>query len=64
MAWLHLKHVTEERLDKAIVRVINAYNQFALQKFWDSGERASVDGTKWNLYEQNGGSSRNEKIVR
>lgn len=53
VAWLNLRHVTEERLDKAIVRVINAYNQFALPKYWGSGKHASADGTKWNLYEQN-----------
>lgn len=53
VAWLNLRHVTEERLDKAIVKVINAYNQFALPKFWGSGNRVSADGTKWNLYEQN-----------
>lgn len=53
VAWLNLRHVTEERLDKAIVKVINAYNQFALPKFWGSGKRVSADGTKWNLYEQN-----------
>jgi TnpA family transposase len=45
--------VTEERLDKAIVKVINAYNQFTLPKFWGSGSRVSADGTKWNLCEQN-----------
>lgn len=53
VAWLNLKYVTEERLDKAIVKVINAYNQFPLPKFWGSGKRASADGTKWSLYEQN-----------
>src|SRR5690606_8567572 len=30
VAWLNLKHVTEQRLDKAIVKVINAYNRFSL----------------------------------
>ncbi len=53
VAWLNLKHVTEERLDKATVKIINAYNQFTLPKFWGSGKRVSADGTKWNLYEQN-----------
>jgi TnpA family transposase len=53
VAWLNLKHITEERLDKAIVKVINAYNQFALPKYWGDGKRASADGTKWSLYEQN-----------
>jgi Tn3 transposase DDE domain len=53
VAWLNLRHVTEKRLDKAIVKVINAYNQFSLPKFWGSGSRVPADGTKWNLYEQN-----------
>lgn len=53
VAWLNLKHVTEPRLDKAIVKVINAYNRFALPRYWGSGKSASADGTKWNIYEQN-----------
>ncbi len=53
VAWLNLKHVTEDRLDKAIVKVINAYNRFALPHYWGSGKSASADGTKWNIYEKN-----------
>lgn len=53
VAWLNLKHVTEQRLDKAIVKVINAYNRFALPRYWGSGKSASADGTKSNLYEEN-----------
>lgn len=53
VAWLNLKHVTEQRLDKAIMKVINAYNRFALPRYWGSGKSASADGTKWNMYEQN-----------
>lgn len=53
VAWLNLRHITEERLDKAIVKVINAYSRFALPRYWGSGKHASADGTKWNLYEQN-----------
>ncbi|PVX36703.1 MULTISPECIES: Tn3 family transposase [Janthinobacterium] len=53
VAWLNLKHVTEQRLDKAIVKVINAYNRFALPRYWGSGKSASADGTKWNIYEAN-----------
>lgn len=53
VAWLNLHHVTEERLDKAIVDVINMYNKFRLPNYWGSGKHASADGTKWNLYEQN-----------
>lgn len=53
VAWLNLKHVTEQRLDKAIFKVINAYNRFALPRYWGSGKSASADGTKWSMYEQN-----------
>jgi TnpA family transposase len=47
------RHITEEKLDKAINKVINAYNCFSLPKYWGTGERASADGTKWDLYEKN-----------
>lgn len=53
VAWLNLKHATEERLDKAIVQVVNAYNKFDLPKYWGTGRHVSADGTKWDLYEQN-----------
>ena len=53
VAWLNLHHITEERLDEAIVKVINAYKRFALPKFWGSGKRAAADGTKWAMYEKN-----------
>ncbi len=47
------RHVTDDNLEKAIVEVINAYNDFMLPKIWGSGQRAAADGTKWDLYEQN-----------
>ncbi|MDR0769576.1 MAG: Tn3 family transposase [Burkholderiales bacterium] len=53
ISWLNLKYVSEDLLDKAIVKVINYYNKFELPGYWGTGKRASVDGTKWNLYEQN-----------
>ena len=53
VAWLNLHHVIEERLDQAIVKVINAYRRFALPSFWGSGKRAAADGTKWSMYEKN-----------
>ena len=53
VAWLNLHHITEERLDDAIVKVINAYRRFALPSFWGSGKRAAADGTKWSMYEKN-----------
>lgn len=53
IAWLNLRHVTEENLDNAIAKTINRYNEFMLPKQWGNGEHASVDGTKWDVYEQN-----------
>jgi TnpA family transposase len=53
VSWLNLHHMTEERMEKATVQVINAYNKFSLPKFWGTGKSASADGTKWNMYEQN-----------
>ncbi|OAI19081.1 Tn3 family transposase [Methylomonas koyamae] len=53
VAWLNIKYVTEDVLEQAIVKVINAYNQFELPNYWGSGKHVSADGTKWNLYEQN-----------
>ena len=53
ISWLNLKYVSEDLLDKAIVKVINAYNKFELPGYWGTGKHASADGAKWSLYEQN-----------
>ncbi|MBA3438385.1 MAG: Tn3 family transposase [Pyrinomonadaceae bacterium] len=53
IAWINQRHITEEKLDEAITRVINGYNRFRLPELWGSGRSASADGTKWDLYEQN-----------
>jgi TnpA family transposase len=53
IAWVNQRHVTEDLLDKMIIEIINAYNQFQLPRAWGTGKSASADGTKWNLYEQN-----------
>ncbi len=47
VAWLNQQYVTEETLDRAIVKVINCFNQFQLPKYWGSGMSASADGKKW-----------------
>jgi hypothetical protein len=46
LAWIDLRHITEDTLDAAITTLINAYNRFALPKFWGSGKSASADGMK------------------
>ena len=53
IAWIDQHHITEDKLDAAILTLINAYNGFALPKLWGSGHHASADGMKWDLYEQN-----------
>jgi hypothetical protein len=53
LAFANQRHVTEEKLDEAITKVINAYNKFALPRPWGTGKSASADGTKWDLYEDN-----------
>jgi len=53
LSWVHWRHISEEGIDKAIQEVINAYHKFALPRRWGTGKSASVDGTQWDLYEQN-----------
>lgn len=53
VAYVNRRHINEAKLLNANVEVINEYNKFALPKFWGSGESASADGTKWDVYEQN-----------
>ncbi|MGK7889748.1 MAG: Tn3 family transposase [Leptolyngbyaceae cyanobacterium] len=52
-SWVNRRHISEAGLQEAITHIINAYNHFALPKFWGTGNSASVDGTKWDMYEQN-----------
>lgn len=53
VAWVNQRHVKEEKLDEANKHIINEYNRFKLPKYWGTGESASADGTKWDLYEKN-----------
>jgi TnpA family transposase len=53
IGWVDKRHVTEDKLQDAIVKVINSYNRFSLPKFWGTGKSASADGTQWDMYEKN-----------
>lgn len=53
LAWINSHHITEERLNRAITKVINTYHRFSLPKYWGSGKSVSADGTQWEMYEQN-----------
>ena len=53
LSLINQRHVSEDTLQQAIVKVINAYHRFKLPKYWGAGKHASVDGTKWDIYENN-----------
>lgn len=53
ISWVFNHHVTELRLNKAIEKIINVYNQFDLPKRWGDNSSMSVDGSHWDMYEQN-----------
>lgn len=46
-------HVTETKIENAIVQIINAYNSLQLPKYWGSGKVAATDGTQIDLYTHN-----------
>ncbi|WP_373538752.1 Tn3 family transposase [Chamaesiphon sp.] len=50
---VHQRHIDLDKLQAAITIVIDSYNRFNLPKYWGTGDRASVDGTKWDIYENN-----------
>jgi TnpA family transposase len=53
VAYAHQHHIDTDKLQAANATIINAYNRFSLPKLWGDGKRASVDGTKWDIYEDN-----------
>jgi TnpA family transposase len=53
LSWIHHEHISEEKLDAAITRVINGYARFDLPRRWGSSKRASADGTRWEIYTHN-----------
>ena len=50
---VHQRHIDPDKLQASITVLINAYNRFSLPKYWGTGNQASVDGTKWDIYENN-----------
>lgn len=53
IARLFNHHISEEKVDSVIAKLINQYNLFTLPKKWGDGSSASVDGTFWDMYKQN-----------
>ena len=52
-SFVNRRHVTAQKLNQAIVDVVNQYNRFGLPKTWGDGSSAAADGTKFDLYEEN-----------
>ena len=53
IAWLFNHHITELKLIKVLRKLVNRYNLFGLPKHWGLGDSVSVDGTFWDMYQQN-----------
>lgn len=53
LSFVNRRHVTAERIDKAIVDLINAYHRCAIPKLWGTGKTAAADGTKIETYQEN-----------
>jgi len=53
LTFINQRHISLEGLNSALVDIINRYNIMPLTKFWGDGTSAAVDGTKYDLYEQN-----------
>ncbi|GAC1554085.1 MAG: Tn3 family transposase [Herpetosiphon sp.] len=53
LTWIDHHHISEENLDQASQVIIAAYHRCSLPRLWGSLQHASIDGTKWEVYEQN-----------
>ena len=53
LSYINRRHLTTSMLEAATRDIINSYNRFNLPKFWGTGKRASADGTKFDIYQNN-----------
>lgn len=53
LAFVNRRHVTVDKLNAALVDIINRYNTLNLPSVWGDGKSAAADGTKYELYEEN-----------
>lgn len=47
------RHITAEKLDKAICDIVNNFNRLSLPTLWGDVNTVSADGTKLDLYSEN-----------
>jgi TnpA family transposase len=53
IAWINQRYSSEEKLEKMIRLIIDAYNQFTLPKYWGNTKTAAADGTKLDVTDNN-----------
>lgn len=53
LSFVNRRHVSGDKLQKALTDIINRYNVLNLPKIWGDGTTAAADGTKYELYEEN-----------
>lgn len=53
LSFVNRRHVAIDKLNAALVDIINRYNVLKLPSVWGDGTTAAADGTKYELYEEN-----------
>ena len=53
LSFVNRRHLSIDKLNKAITDIINRYNVLDLPKLWGKGNTAAADGTKYDVREQN-----------
>ncbi len=53
LSFTNRRHVTAEKLEAAIVDILNKYRTLELPKLWGDGSTAAADGTKVDIYDRN-----------
>ncbi|MBC1329692.1 Tn3 family transposase, partial [Trichormus variabilis] len=50
ISFVNRRHVSVDKLNAALVDIINRYNVLKLPSIWGDGTTAAADGTKYELY--------------
>ena len=53
ISFVNRRHVSVDKLNAALVDIINRYNVLKLPGIWGDGTTSAADGTKYELYEEN-----------
>lgn len=53
LSFVNRRHINAQKLNAAMVDIINEYSRFLLPRFWGTGTNAAADGTKYEMYDQN-----------